>query len=55
MIDCRKDFDDETLAKLEQHSDEELEKLLQKCKDESTLCDTNQISRKVLINSLYGA
>lgn len=54
-IDHRKDFTDEELAYLDSLPIEELERHLAICQDESILCNTNQLSRKVLINSLYGA
>lgn len=54
-IDHRRDFTDDELVYLESLSDKELEKHLTICQNESILCNTNQISRKVLINSLYGA
>lgn len=55
QVDARHDFSDEFKAGLSQYTRDTLENLLHVCKAESILCNTNQISRKVLINSLYGA
>lgn len=54
-LDFGRDFTDEEIAYLQTLSDEEIEQLEQDCADYIMLCDTNQINRKLLINSLYGA
>ena len=54
-VEVRHDFDEAFKSMLSELSKDALEKLLEECKDESILCNTNQLSRKVLINSLYGA
>ena len=54
-VDVRHDFDDKFKATFALMSKEAFEALLIECQNESVLCNTNQISRKVLINSLYGA
>lgn len=54
-VDVRHDFDDAFKSMLSGLSKDAMEKLLEECKDESILCNTNQLSRKVLINSLYGS
>lgn len=54
-LDFGRDFTEEEVNYINTLSDAELEKLEQDCADYIMLCDTNQINRKLLINSLYGA
>lgn len=55
FLDFSRDFTDEEINYINGLSESELEKIEQDCKDFIMLCDTNQINRKLLINSLYGA
>ncbi|QAU04045.1 split DNA polymerase [Acinetobacter phage Henu6] len=55
VLDFSRDFTEEEIAYLQTLSQEELIALEDQCEDYITLCDTNQINRKLLINSLYGA
>lgn len=55
QLDFGRDFTDEEIEYLKTLSKDELLKLEQDCEDFIMLCDTNQINRKLLINSLYGA
>lgn len=54
-IDIYADFNDEIKASLSSMSKSCLEKLLMECDNMIMLADTNQLNRKILINSLYGA
>ena len=54
-LDFGRDFTEEEVNYISTLSDAEIEKLEQDCADYIMLCDTNQINRKLLINSLYGA
>lgn len=54
-LDFSTDFSEKELNYINSLSDEELDKLAGQCSDYITSCDTNQINRKLLINSLYGA
>lgn len=55
QLDFSRDFTEEELLYISNLSDSELDKLIKQGEDFETLCDTNQINRKLLINSLYGA
>lgn len=54
-MDFSKDFTDEDIAYLKTLTNEQLIALESECDDYIVLCNTNQINRKLLINSLYGA
>lgn len=54
-INAYVDFDDNIKDKLPKLSKECLEKLKIECENAEMLGDTNQLNRKILINSLYGA
>lgn len=55
ILDFSRDFTDEEINYINGLNDCELEKIEQDCKDFIMLCDTNQVNRKLLVNSLYGA
>lgn len=50
-----RDFSEEELTYLNTLSNEELERLVDRCVNEETKRNTNQLVRKTLINGLYGA
>lgn len=54
-LDFSKPFGDEELAYLKSLPQDKLNAVLAECNDYVMICDTNQINRKLLINSLYGA
>lgn len=54
-LDFSRDFTKEELTYISTLSDAQLDALIKKGEDFEMLCDTNQINRKLLINSLYGA
>lgn len=54
-IDVYKDFDDDLKDSLKSMTESCLERLMFECKHAEILADTNQLNRKILINSLYGA
>lgn len=54
-MDFYSDFDSDQIAMLKSMSKAELEKLKRDCEHAETLANMNQINRKLLINSLYGA
>ena len=54
-LDFSKPFGDEELAYLKSLPQDKLKAALAECNDYVMICDTNQINRKLLINSLYGA
>lgn len=54
-FDFGRDFNEVELEYLETLSESELNTVLKKCNDFTMLADTNQINRKLLINSLYGS
>lgn len=55
VLDFGRDFTEEEIAYLATLSDQQLAIIEQQCVDFIMLADTNQINRKLLINSLYGA
>lgn len=54
-LDFSKPFGDEELEYLKSLPQDKLKAALAECNDYVMICDTNQINRKLLINSLYGA
>lgn len=54
-LDFSKDFTEEELEYISSLSEEELDSLLTECEMYIAFCDTNQLNRKIAINSLYGA
>ncbi|ASD52034.1 DNA polymerase [Pseudomonas phage PspYZU05] len=54
VLDFNVDFNEETLELLNLLSISELQQLEKAAKKNTVKCDTNQINRKLLINSLYG-
>mgnify|MGYP003592665811 CR=1 FL=1 len=54
-FDFGRDFNEEELLYINNLGEDELRALLKRCNDFTMLADTNQINRKLLINSLYGA
>ncbi|QPB12308.1 hypothetical protein [Providencia phage PSTCR6] len=54
-LDFSTDFSEKELNYINSLSGEELDKLAAQCSGYITMCNTNQINRKLLINSLYGA
>lgn len=54
-MDFYSDFDSDQIAMLKNMSKSELEKLKHDCEHAETLANMNQINRKLLVNSLYGA
>lgn len=54
-FDFGRDFNEIEIEYLETLSENDLNDILKKCNDFTMLADTNQINRKLLINSLYGA
>lgn len=54
-MDFYGDFDEAQIATLKNMSKAELEKLKHECEHAETLANMNQINRKLLVNSLYGA
>lgn len=55
ILDYSRDFTEDEIAYLKTLSKDELLRIESECEDFEMLCDTNQINRKLLINSLYGA
>lgn len=54
-LDFGRDFTEEEIIYINSLSNEELDNLISNCNDMIKLCSTNEINRKLLINSLYGA
>lgn len=54
-VNAYEDFSDDMKAELLTYTEECLDKLMFECKHAEILGNTNQLNRKILINSLYGA
>lgn len=54
-IDWSTDLSEDLINEIKNLSKDEIHMLLEECEDFVMICDTNQINRKLLINSLYGA
>ncbi|WWS25277.1 hypothetical protein vBKpnAMK6_00323 [Klebsiella phage vB_Kpn_AM_K6] len=54
-VNVYEDFSDDMKAELLTYTEECLDKLMFECKHAEILGNTNQLNRKILINSLYGA
>lgn len=54
-LELFRDFNDAELEYLNTLSNDELQKVIVSCEKEEQKRNTNQLNRKILINSLYGA
>lgn len=54
-LELFRDFNEEELNYLNTLSTEELHSIIHQCEKEEQKRNTNQLNRKILINSLYGA
>lgn len=54
-LELFRDFNDAELEYLNTLSNDELQKIIVSCEKEEQKRNTNQLNRKILINSLYGA
>lgn len=54
-LELFRDFNDAELDYLSTLSSEELHSIIHQCEKEEQKRNTNQLNRKILINSLYGA
>ncbi|MGR2462580.1 DNA polymerase domain-containing protein, partial [Salmonella enterica] len=54
-LELYRDFTEDEIKYLNTLSNEELEQVIARCEKEEQKRNTNQLNRKILINSLYGA
>lgn len=54
-LELYRDFTEDEIKYLNTLSNEELELVIARCEKEEQKRNTNQLNRKILINSLYGA
>ncbi|ADM79815.1 DNA polymerase [Aeromonas phage phiAS4] len=54
-LELFRDFNEDELAYLNTLSTDELHTMIGRCEKEEQKRNTNQLNRKILINSLYGA
>ncbi|UYD58142.1 DNA-directed DNA polymerase [Aeromonas phage UP87] len=54
-LELFRDFNEVELGYLNTLSNEELQSIIAQCEKEEQKRNTNQLNRKILINSLYGA